>query len=137
MTLPTIEFISNTWARFPAGTELIDFRLVAKPPVAASVSLVVYQSSSNASTLTRVGEYQLDNIPSTSPTARILVPIKSSKRYTFVFEGSAHNLFPNESNVSLAFQARVSGGRIDDYGAARNTDGRAANVYGIFNCRRS
>lgn len=135
--LPTLEFYSDTWSRFSPDTEALDFRLSAKPPVAASVVLVVYSSSSTASSLVRVGEYELDNIPSTAPTSRILVPIKASKRYTFSFHGKAHNLFPSDPKVSVGFQLWANGERIDDFGNKKSVDNRAAEIIGILNARRA
>lgn len=136
MTVPTIEFYATQWALFPSHTEAIDFRLKATPPVAANVAMVVYMSGINAKTLTKVGEYTLDNIPSTAPIAKILVPIKASKRYTFVLHGNAHNLFPDDESVSVGFQAFANGVRIDSYGQKSSVNNRVAEIIGIFNCRR-
>lgn len=135
MALPIVNFSTSDWVDIPPGTQFIEIVLVADPPVAANVALVVFSRpliSDGASQWTKVKSEIIDNLAYTASTPSALFAVDPNNYYSFKVQGEAHVLMPGYESFDIGLLVNVAGGKgLVDYGGVSTVSGQTAGIVGV------
>lgn len=136
MSVPVLEFFNADWIIVPAGTPAIQFRLIATPPVAANVGIVVFAKPTTPvpgqpAQWAQIGRTSVDNIPDTLPGPGFSLPVRRGIDYVIRFQGEVHLLMPGFQAVTVGFDLSHAGGPLSNFdGSKTANNARAAGING-------
>lgn len=135
MVLPTVNFSTADWVDIPPDTQYIEIILIAEPPVAANLAVVVFNRplvSDETSQWAKVKSETIDNLAYTASTPSTLFAVDPDNYYSFKVQGEAHVLMPGYQDFQVGLLVSIAGGKaLVDYGGPTTVDGQAAGIVGI------
>lgn len=136
MSVPVLEFFNANWVIVPVGVQTVQFKIIASPPVAANVGIVVFAKPTSPAPgqpdqWTQIGRAEVDNIPNTLPGPGFNLPVKQGTDYVIRFQGEAHLLMPGFQTVTVGFDLAHAGGPLSNFdGPKTANNARAAGING-------
>lgn len=133
MTIQTLEFYNADWIIIPKESGVVNFRLIANPPVAASLGIVVFAKKTTSSTgqWGQLGKTSIDNIPGTLPGPGFQLPVQGGMDYVIRFQGEAHLLMPGFESITLGFDLSTENSPLSNLdGSKTASNSHAAGVNG-------
>ncbi|MDM4765269.1 hypothetical protein [Pelomonas sp. SE-A7] len=137
MAIPTLEFFSSDWLQVAEGIQVVELRIVANPPVAAGVGIVVFArktppASNPQAPFGKVGNPAvIDNLPNTPAGAAFQLAVQRGCDYVIRFQGEAHLLMPGFQSVTCGFIFSHAQAVLENFGGAKTAaNARAAALNG-------
>lgn len=141
--MPTtiLEFFTPDWIPIAPDIQVVELRIIASPPVAAGVGIVVFARSTPADAtqqtqFSRIGsQVVIDNLPNTSAGAAFKLPVQRGTDYVIRFQGEAHLLIPGFQSIAVGFILSHAGGPLTNFDGtktAKNTRVAAINGQTFF-----
>lgn len=136
MAVPVLEFFMPDWQVVPAAAGSIQFRLIAIPPVAANVGIVVFAKPTTPlpgqpTQWAKIGNAFIDNIPNTVPGSVFQMSVARGVDYVLRFQGEAHLLMPGFQDVTVGFDLSSPLAPLTNFGGSHTANQtRAAGING-------
>jgi hypothetical protein len=137
MSIPVIDFSTSDWCEIPNDTVYLEIELIASPPVAANVGLVIFSRPIRVPQgvppqWTKVKKDTIDNLAYTASTPSIIFSVEPNTFYSFKVQGEAHVLMPGYEEFEIGLRVKlVNGDELVDYDGNKIVVGNAAGIVGV------
>lgn len=134
---PVLEYFTPDWIPVAADIQVVELRIIASPPVAAGVGIVVFArrtptDPAQQPPFSRIGsQVVIDNLPNTPAGSAFQLPVQRGLDYVVRFQGEAHLLVPGFQSITVGFVLSHGGGPITNFDGAKTANNtRVAAING-------